>query len=673
MHGMLLIVPPTCDLTVPLLGVYQMAGYADYCGFPLSVCDFNVEFCKEIVSYSVSRARFFQNVEASTEEQLEELAIAVFLAQYPQITGYDSLLNGFRDCTNPQQYWELVDYLRACYDMYSLQFEDIRFRIDGFDSKYKWNIWADIDSFINKYSNSPIMDALREMILKSDFRSYDTVGISVTFESQLFFALLIGKALRTIQPNLNIVIGGGFVNSFIDCKEAMGPVADYCDCVFAGEGEALIEFLNNSKAGAVSSNKQECFSAAQYFTPGDVCKIQLQVQPPRFTSDSLFEQFSPKRIIPLRFSYDCYWGKCKFCSDKETHVCLKKEYDIQRMIDFCIDAVSNNRIDGIYFLDSAIKPRDVRRFATAMINAEQTIPWGTNLRFEKAFDDDSLIDLMTRSGCVFAKFGLESGSQRVLDLMNKGTDVNVVASIVSKFRKHGIFVHTYVMVGYPGELPEDRQKTKDFLLSEFSHPDNYNCSEFILYGSAEIAKEYDHMLKTNDFGGDGWHSSQYESFTSDTIQDFVAEMRKEFDKLYKPQSVLMSTGHTIAYANIFSHQQSTHSRRQNITLSKKLFYTTLNGTPCLLWWRRNQGCLYILGEWAVYLWNILSNGMSYALFLSLNIPLSFTELLWDNACLCDSDKADTIEPLPDMPHSNPEIMKTSHFSLLNWYGQFDAS
>lgn len=75
----------------------------------------------------------------------------------------------------------------------------------------------------------------------------------------------------------------------------------------------------------------------------------------------------------------------------------------------------------------------------------------------------------------------------------------------------------------------------------------------------------------------------------------------------------------------------------------------------------------------MYLWNILSNGMSYALFLSLNIPLSFTELLWDNACLCDSDKADTIEPLPDMPHSNPEIMKTSHFSLLNWYGQFDAS
>ena len=670
MHGMLLIVPPTCDLTVPLLGAYQMAGYADYSGFPLSVCDFNIEFCKEIVRYSVNHAKFLENVETPTEEQLEELAIAAFLNQYPQITGYDSLQSGFRDCINYQQYWELVDYIRACYDMYSLQFEDIRFRIDGFDSKYKWNIWADIDSFVSKYSNSPIMDSLVKMILISDFHSYDTVGISVTFESQLFFALLIGKALRTIKPDVSIVIGGSFVNSFIDCKEAMGPVADYCDCVFAGEGEALIEFLNNSK---IFSNQQERYATAQYFTPGDVCGEQLQVQPPRFASANLLEQLSPKRIIPLRFSYDCYWGKCMFCSDKETHVCLKKEYDIQRMIDFCIDAVSNNRIDGIYFLDSAIKPRDVRHFATAMIDAGQAIPWGTNLRFEKAFDDDDLIDLMARSGCVFAKFGLESASQRILNLMNKGTDVNVAASIVSKFRTHGILVHTYVMVGYPGELPEDRDKTKIFLLSDFSHPDNYNCSEFILYGSAEIAKEYGHMLKPNDFKGDGWYSSQYESFTNDAIQAFVAEMRKEFDEIYKPQSVLMSTGHTIAYADIFSRQHATYTKRRNIILSKNISCITLDGMPCLLWWRRNQGCLYILGEWASYLWNILSNGMPYELFLGLNIPQSLTEVLWDNACLCDSDKAYTMEHLPDMPHSTPKIMKKSHFSFLNWYGQFDAS
>lgn len=671
MHGMSLIVPPTCDLTVPLLGVYQMAGYADSCGFPLSVCDFNIALCKVIVRYATNRANSLQNVESLAEERLEEYAIASYLAQYPQISGYDGLLNCFRVCDNAQEYWRLVDYLRACYDMYSLQFDDIRFRIDGFDSKYRWNIWADIELFIQKYADSSIMGALREILNQSNACCYDTVGISITFESQLFFALLICKALRTMKPNVRIVIGGGFINAFVDCKEAMGPIANYCDCVFAGEGEALIEFLNNGKNNIAIAGKAES-PVAQYVTPKDVCSSRLQVRPPRFAPAELFEQFSPKRIVPLRFSYDCYWGKCKFCSDKETHSCLEKQYDIQRMIDYCMTEVLSDRIDGIYFLDSAIRPQDVRRFATAMINAKLSIPWGTNLRFERAFDDEELIDLMVRSGCVFAKFGLESGSQRVLDLMNKGTDIHVAASIVSKFRKHGIFVHTYVMVAYPGETPEDRQKTEDFLLSAFSHPDNYNCSEFILYGGAEIAKEYGDMLRESDWEEDGWHSSQYKTFTNDSIQAFVSGMRRKFNMKYKPQSVLMSTGHTIAYAGIFS-RQPTSKKYRSIMLSKKTRYTSLNGTPCLLWWMRNQGCFYILGEWATYLRNVFAHGISHEDFDKLNIPGTLTELLWDDACLCDSDTASVYEPEPYMPLSMPEILRKNHFSLLSWYGQYDAS
>ena len=188
----------------------------------------------------------------------------------------------------------------------------------------------------------------------------------------------------------------------------------------------------------------------------------------------------PNVSYPLRFSYDCYWGRCKFCSDKETHLCLNKEYDIKRMIKFCIDAASKSQIDGIYFLDSAIRPRDIRCFASEIINAGIRISWGTNLRFEKVFDDDDLIAVMKEAGCIFVKFGLESGSQRVLDIMNKGINVKIAASIISKFRKHGILVHVYVMAAYPGEKPEDRQMTRDFLLSAFSHPDNYSCSEFIL-------------------------------------------------------------------------------------------------------------------------------------------------------------------------------------------------
>jgi len=518
-----------------------------------------------------------------------------------------------------------------------------------------------------------MMKTLRDIISESEVSLYDTIGLSVTFESQLFFSLLICKALRELIPDVRIVIGGGFINAFIDCAEAMGPIANYCDCVFAGEGEALINYLSDDRNDSSTISKSACLDSAQYIVPKDLCKKPLQVQTPRFSVDGLSAQFSPKRIVPLRFSFDCYWGKCKFCSDKENHDCLEKKYDIQRMVAYCIQEISSGRIDGIYFLDSAIKPRDVKTFASAMVSAKLSIPWGTNLRFEKAFDDDTLIELMVKSGFVFAKFGLESGAQRVLNAMNKGTDVNVAASIISKFRKQGIFVHTYVMVAYPGETMKDRQKTEDFLLSEYSHPDNYNCSEFILYGGASIANDYKSMLKASDTQSDGWHSSEYESFTNEAIQTFITSLRRKFDAVYEPQSVLMSTGHTIAYAGAFAQQLTRPMKNQYIFLSKKVLYTTLDGIPCLLWWKRNRGCSYILGEWATMLNTVLKKGVSLEVFAELNLPQVFTEMLWNEACICGSDAGFRAEPMPEIPTSTPEIVNHDRFYSLRWYGQYDAS
>ena len=667
MQGMLLIVPPICDLTVPLLGVYQMAGYARNCTFPLSVFDTNIEFCRKIIGYAVSRAKSLQYNTVS-DKNIEEATIAAFLSKYPEIYSYDSLLDRLKCCASYRQYWELVDYLRACYDIYSLQFNDIRFRIDGFDSVYKWNIWSDIEAFTGKYSYSSVMDDLNSIMSKQDLSSYNIVGISITFESQLFFSLLICKIIRKINPDIHIIIGGGFVNSFIDCEEAIGPLGNYCDHVFAGEGEALVEFL---RKGKLSQN-------AKYITSQDCCVSQLQVQPPYFASNDLSKQLSPKRIIPLRFSYDCYWGKCKFCSDKETHACLNKEYDIKRMIDFCINAASKSQIDGVYFLDSAIRPYDIRRFASEIIDAGIRISWGTNLRFEKVFDDDNLIAVMKKAGCVFVKFGLESGSQRVLNMMNKGINAVTAASIISKFRKHGILVHVYVIVAYPGEKPEDRQMTRDFLLSAFSHPDNYSCSEFILYGNSEFAKEHPFMMKTNSLAQiDGWNISQYEKFTDDSIRAFIAEMRRDFDEIYNPHSVLISTGHTIACANLYQDNEKCHERNKNaysITFSKRVLYSLSDGKPCLSWWQRNNGCLYIIGEWAEYLYKIFAKGISCQKFNSLPVPKHITLTLWNNACLCYCDGEEKYEEeLTFMPDSVPEIVNKNHFAYLEWYGKYDAN
>jgi hypothetical protein len=335
--------------------------------------------------------------------------------------------------------------------------------------------------------------------------------------------------------------------------------------------------------------------------------------------------------------------------------------------------VSSKNIDGIYFLDSAIKPIDIKAFATAMADAGLTIPWGTNLRFEKAFDDETLIKLMVKSGLVFAKFGLESGSQRLLDSMNKGTDIGIAANIVGKFRKHGVLVHTYVMVAYPGETQEDRKKTEEFLLSESSHPDNYNCSEFILYGGAGIAKEYRHMLKRNDKTGDGWHSSEYDSFTNNDIKMFIASMRQKFDEKYKPQSVLMSTGHTIAYSSLFSKNNSQLLSGDYVALSSKVLYTHIGETPYILWWNRNRGCSYIVGKWASLLNDCLKNGITASGFEQIGIPESISDKLWSDACLSKKEFGNDKIAIPQLPAEEFKIEQSGRLNSLDWYGQYDAN
>ncbi|MHB9296065.1 hypothetical protein PilKf_01819 [Pillotina sp. SPG140] len=668
MRGMNLIIPPICDLTVPLLGAYQLAGYAEIHGYPLLVHDFNIKFCEAIVDYSTELAK---KADYAKEKCIETKSIIKFLSTFADIKNYNSLLNAMQTCREATRYWDLMDYLRASYDLFSFQFSGLRFRIDGLDCKYKWNIWSDIEAFVSEYSVGTLMNYMRSMIKNINLVELDTVGISVTFESQLFISLLICIAIREYYSNLQIVIGGGFVNSFINSADSMGPIAKYCNCVFSGEGEALLQFLINNESSALIDleNRMQPLRAC-YANPEAVCNDILQVSPPRFTPEQLNMYLSPKKIIPLRFSYDCYWRKCRFCADKEQHGCLEKKYNLELMIDYCISEYEKNHIDGIYFLDSAINPNTLRKFAVALTDRYISFPWGTNLRFESAFNDDDLIRLLVKSGFVFAKFGLESGSQDILDLMDKGTHISIAASIINKFRRYGILVHTYVMVAYPGEKPNDRALTEQFLLSDDSHPDNYNCSEFILYGTAKLAAEYkEYLISDNNI--DGWYSASY-SFTNDSIKSFISNMRKQFDAKFSPQSVLLSTGHTIAYSGLLSNVHTDSSSKPYVKLSERVLFSEIDNIPYLIWWRRNRGCSYICGDGASFLNVVLNLGVLSSELKNCGLSDAIIDQLWDECCIVASDTGFSYNCVAVNNVGELKITQYSKFDDLKWYGYYDA-
>jgi len=115
--------------------------------------------------------------------------------------------------------------------------------------------------------------------------------------------------------------------------------------------------------------------------------------------------------------------------------------------------------EHVWFADDifALSPQWTRRFAEAVEMAGAAIP----------FKMQSRCDLMTRdtvaalrqAGCDEIWMGAESGSQKILDAMEKGTRVEQIYQARENLRRHGIRAGFFLQFGYPGEIMEDIERT----------------------------------------------------------------------------------------------------------------------------------------------------------------------------------------------------------------------
>jgi len=114
----------------------------------------------------------------------------------------------------------------------------------------------------------------------------------------------------------------------------------------------------------------------------------------------------------------------------------------------------------------------VRTWHDAVLNRDATIPFECLSRVDLM--DDELARLLKEAGCRRIAFGAESGSQKVLDAMNKGTRVEQIRRAAALCRHHGIETYFYIMLGYPGEQWQDIRKT--IALLRETRPDKFSST-----------------------------------------------------------------------------------------------------------------------------------------------------------------------------------------------------
>jgi len=112
--------------------------------------------------------------------------------------------------------------------------------------------------------------------------------------------------------------------------------------------------------------------------------------------------------------------------------------------------------------------------------------------------DREMLIWLKEAGCVRISFGAESGSQKVLDAMNKGTTVEQIRKAADLCHELGIEVYFYIMLGYPGETWEDIQATIRLLRE--TRPDQFSSTiAYPLPGTPFYEQVRDHLVELPDW------------------------------------------------------------------------------------------------------------------------------------------------------------------------------
>ena len=151
--------------------------------------------------------------------------------------------------------------------------------------------------------------------------------------------------------------------------------------------------------------------------------------------------------------------------------------------------------------------------------------------------DKDILAKMKDSGCVEVGVGMESGSQRILDIVDKGETVEQNMKAVKWCQELGISVKGFFVVGFPGEDKESVRETIEFI--EESKVDDLDVTIFTPYPGSKIyvnKKKYD--VSFHDNYAESWYKGKPDAYksmvaTSHLTAEEIAEIRNSIEKRFK--------------------------------------------------------------------------------------------------------------------------------------------
>ncbi|MEA2036194.1 MAG: radical SAM protein [Nanoarchaeota archaeon] len=360
--------------------------------------------------------------------------------------------------------------------------------LEGFE-ELKEKVGGVLKDFIKgQRDDLAILDKYAEVILNE---KPDIVGFSICYNENFIPSLTMAKRLKRLNPNVKILFGGSYLSLVYDkLSKILGEVVDY---IVYNQGEmALLELVKGTdiesipniiykKEGEIIKNKE------------DICPDLNKLPFADFSDFKLNDYFAPFKVLPVLFSKGCYWKRCAFCVHHHSYSNTYKAKDVDGFVEELEHYNREYGVEYFYFVDEMISATQFDKIALAIIQKGLKIYYYALVKPTKDFSYE-ILKKMYDSGCRCLLLGIESGNQRILDLMGKGTKVEDVEVFLKLSSKAGIKNGCFFILGFPSESLDELEDTKKFIIRN---------KEFIgltFYGKFVLEKDSSVFLNPEKFG-----------------------------------------------------------------------------------------------------------------------------------------------------------------------------
>ncbi|MCP4638983.1 MAG: radical SAM protein [bacterium] len=321
------------------------------------------------------------------------------------------------------------------------------------------------------------------------------IGVTVTTQAYPI-ARRMAERMRQALPDTCIAFGGPHVSG-----SALEVIRDNpaVDCAVFGEGEqTFVELLERvaqkeslvDLPGTVSRDAdgapRAASSRAHFEDLDDVPSPDfelLQGYPSRYPSNVFFSPGGP--MATLSTSRGCPFG-CRFC-DQSTFGRRYRAWSPERVVETVASLRDVHGVRYVNFCDDTFTMHRDRLDAICdgLAQLHPSVAWTCDANVMTL--DGEALRAMKRAGCWGIAFGIESGSQRVLDSLNKQIRIEKVAEVVRLTREAGIHAKGLFMMGTPEESRETIEETRAFLSA--IPLTTINVSKYAPYPGTELAAD----------------------------------------------------------------------------------------------------------------------------------------------------------------------------------------